>query len=105
MKALWMLLKVVLVLVLIVPLGIIAAATALGILGALVGVAIFALRIALVGLILVGAFKLLGHLLGREGPARTKATVPARELPPRDPHYEAAMRELDRELGTSQTSG
>jgi hypothetical protein len=44
-----------------------------------------------------GLFRLIGRLLG--GPARHDVRHVTRELPPVDPHYEAAMRELDRELG------
>jgi len=39
-------------------------------------------------------FRVIARLLG--GPAQPKRVS---ELPPVDPHYEAAMRELDRELG------
>lgn len=96
MRVIWTLLKVVIALALIIPLSIIALATALGILGALIGVAILSLKIAVLALIGYGAFRLVAHLFG--GPARStpKRVEP---LPPVDPHYEAAMRELDRELG------
>jgi hypothetical protein len=100
MRLLWTFVKVVLALALIVPLGIIAAATALGVLGALVGLAILALKIAVVGLVAWGAFSLLRALLRSGRPRRAEAPV-VRELPPVDPHYAAAMRELDRELGTT----
>ena len=96
MRVIWTLLKVVIALALIIPLSIIALATALGILGALIGVAILSLKVAVLALIGYGAFRLVAHLFG--GSARS---TPKRmeTLPPVDPHHEAAMRELDRELG------
>jgi hypothetical protein len=97
MRVLWTLIKIVLALALAIPVSIILLATALGILGALVGIAILALKLALVGLVGLGVFRLITRLLG--GPAKVDRSAPAKELGPIDPHYEAAMRELDRELG------
>ena len=95
MRVIWTLLKVVIGLALVIPISIIALATALGILGALIGVAILSLKIAVLALIGYGAFRLAAHLFGApaSAPKRTES------LPPVDPHYEASMRELDRELG------
>jgi uncharacterized membrane protein len=96
MRVIWTILKVVIGLALVIPISIIALATALGILGALIGVAILSLKLAVLALIGWGVFRLLARLLG--GPSKsTPHTV--QSLPPVDPHYEAAMRELDRELG------
>ena len=95
MRIIWTILKVVIGLALLIPISIIALATALGILGALIGVAILSLKIAVLALIGYGAFRLVAHLFG--GPAKNPKRVES--LPPVDPHYEAAMRELDRELG------
>lgn len=96
MKVLWTLVKVVLALALVIPVSIIVFATALGIFGALVGIAFLVVRLAVIALIAYGVFR-LGVLMfgGRKQPT----PAPIRELPPRDPHYEAAMRELDQELG------
>jgi hypothetical protein len=99
MKVLWTLLKVVIVLVVAVPLSIIVLATALGILGALVGVAMLALKVVVFGLVGWAAFRLIARLLGAPSRDRRKSVIA--ELPPVDPHYEAAMRELDRELGSA----
>lgn len=97
MRVLWTFLKVVLVLALAVPLSILVLGTALGILGALVGLAVLALKIAVLGLIGWGAFRLIRHLLGG---STTEKSRPAISAPaPVDRHYEAAMRELDQELG------
>lgn len=94
MKVLWTLFKVVIALALAIPLSILVLATALGILGALVGVAILALKVAVCAVVGFAVFRVITRLLG--GPAQPKRVS---ELPPVDPHYEAAMRELDRELG------
>ena len=102
MKVLWTLVKIVLALALLVPLSIIVLATSLGILGALFGLAVFALRLAVIGLVIYGLFRLGVALFGG---SRSERPVPPAALsapvPPRDPHYEAAMRELDQELGPS----
>jgi hypothetical protein len=97
MKVLWAFLKVVIALVLAIPIAIIVLGTALGILGALVGIAVLALKLAVFGLVGWMAFRLVARLVRAPAAAKGKST-PA-ELPPVDPHYEAAMRELDRELG------
>jgi hypothetical protein len=102
MKVLWTFLKVVMALVLAIPIAIIVLGTALGILGALVGIAVLALKLAVFGLIGWAAFRLITRLVG--APARGKRESTLTELPPADrpvadPHYEAALRELDRELG------
>ena len=100
MRVLWTLVKVVIALALAIPLSILVLATALGVLGALVGFAILALKLAVFGLIGYGVFRLIARLVG--GPRKVQPTTPVSELPPVDPHYEAAMRELDRELGHSR---
>jgi hypothetical protein len=99
MRVLWTLLKIVLGLVLVIPISIIVLAAALGILGALVGIAILALKLAVFGLVGWAAFRLVARLVG--GPSRSERRKTITELPPPpvDPHYDAAMRELDRELG------
>ncbi len=97
MKVLWTLLKIVIALVLVIPISIIVLATALGILGALVGLAVLALKLVVFALVGWAAFRLLSRLL--RGPAGDTKKTPVADLPAADPHYEAAMRELDRELG------
>lgn len=99
MKLLWTLVKVAVALALVIPVGIIALALALGIFGALVGLAFVALRIAVIGLAVYGAFRLIAYLLrGHKPAAQPTAPAPA-PLPPVDPYYQAAMRELDRDVG------
>ena len=100
MRPLWTLLKVVLVLALIIPVSIIALVLSLGILGTLFGLAVFTLRIAILGLLIYGGFRFVGWLLRDKTPRPEVREIP--QLPKVDPHYEAAMRELDRELGASR---
>lgn len=99
MRVLWTFVKVVIALVVAVPLSIIVLATALGVLGALVGFAVLALKLAIFGVVLWGAFRLIRSLLGGPSKPAPRAEIPAPSSV--DPHYEAAMRELDRELGTT----
>jgi len=99
MNVLWTILKVALALALVIPVSIVVLATALGIFGALMGLAFLVLRVAVVALIAYGAFKLLSRLFRGRAPAPVQREMP--QLAPRDPHYDAAMRELDRELGHS----
>ena len=100
MRPLWTLVKVALAIVIGIPVAIILFATALGIFGALLGLAIMTLKLAVVGLLAWGMCRLLAHSFGSEKPAA--APVEPVALPPRDPHYEAALRELDRELGVTR---
>ena len=97
MKVLWTLLKVVITLVVAIPVSIIVLATALGILGALVGIAVLALKLVVFGLVGWAAFRLVARLVRGPAPDSRKSAIA--ELSPVDPHYEAAMHELDRELG------
>lgn len=99
MKALWTVLKVVVGLLIAIPLSIIVLATALGILGALFGVAVMALKLAVFCLVGYAAFRLITRLTRGPSGANRKRVVAQLPSAPVDPHYEAAMRELDRELG------
>lgn len=97
MRLLWTFVKVVLALALAVPIGIVVLAIAFGLFGAFLGLAILALRLLFVGLMLYGAFRLVTWMFRDKSPAPRPAQIP--DAPRPDPHYEAAMRELDRELG------
>ena len=93
MKVLWTLLKVAVALVLVIPVSLLL----LGVIGTVLGLAIMLLRLALIGLLAYGAFKLIARLL--RGPtARVKSVETPRLATPADPYYQAAMRELDRDL-------
>jgi hypothetical protein len=92
MKVLLTIEKVVLGIVLLVPLSLIM----LGLFGTVLGLAIALLRLAVIGLVAYGAFKLVVRLV--RGPARTAEPRLMSSLNAADPYYEAAMRELDQEL-------
>ena len=100
MRILWTLLKVIVGLAIAIPVGFLVLALAAGVLGALVGLTLLALKVACIGLAGYGLYRLARHMLA---PA-PKPTAPApHELPLTDPYYEAAMRELNSEL--TPTSG
>jgi hypothetical protein len=67
-----------------------------GVLGALVGLAVLALKLACLGLVGYGLYRVARFVLV---PGRKVAPRPVFELPAPDPYYEAAVRELDAELG------
>jgi hypothetical protein len=93
MKVLWTLLKVAAALVLVIPVSLLI----LGVVGTVLGLTIMLLRVALIGLLVYGAFKLVTRLL--RGPtARVEPTETQRLSTPADPYYQAAMRELDRDI-------
>jgi hypothetical protein len=97
MRLLWKLVKVAIALALVIPVSIIVLATVLGVLGGLLGLAFLALRLAFVGLLAWGVFRLAtGLVCGR---ARRPRRNEVKQLPAVDPYYDAAMKELDRELG------
>jgi hypothetical protein len=92
MKVLWTLAKVAIALVLLIPVGFIV----LGVFGTVLGLAFMLLRLALLGLLAYGAFKLLARLLRGRAPRVERKKTP--QLGAADPYYEAAMRELDRDI-------
>ena len=95
MRILWTLAKVILALAIAIPLGMLAVGLAMGILGGLFGLAVLALRLAVVGFVGYGVFLAARKLFGHK-PKQT--SQPIRELPAPDRYYEAAMRELDAEM-------
>jgi hypothetical protein len=95
MRIFWTLFKVILGLAVAIPIGIFLLALTAGVVGTLVGFAFFALRLAVIALVGYGMFRLGRYLLA---PSAKPAPRP-REIPPVDPYYTAAMRELDSELG------
>ena len=97
MRVLWTLVKVVVALAVAIPLSIIVLATGLGILGTLVGLAVLTIKLAVLALCGYGVFRLFAAIFG--GLARSTRQPTVAHLPPVDRHYEAAMRELDEELG------
>lgn len=96
MRIIWTLLKVIIGLAIAIPLAILVFATTLGVLGAVIGIAFFALKLAILAFIGLCVFRLGSKLFGSKP---TFAEPISRALPPADPHYNAAMRELEIELG------
>jgi hypothetical protein len=92
MKVLWTLVKVAVALVLVIPVSLLL----LGVFGTVLGLAIMLLRVAIIALLAVGAFKLIARLM--RGPAPRVEPKATPRLSPVDPYYQAAMRELDLEL-------
>jgi hypothetical protein len=97
MRILWTLVKVILGLAIAIPVGILVFALATGVIGTLLVFAIMALRLAVVGFVGYGLYRLARHLFFSPTPAPAPIM---RDLPPVDPYYQAAVRELDAELGT-----
>jgi hypothetical protein len=96
MRILWTLLKVVVGLAIAIPVGFFVMVLAAGVHGAILGLAIVALKIACIGLAGYALYRVARHILAP--PAKPSARV-GRELPAVDPYYEAAMRDLNAELG------
>jgi hypothetical protein len=100
MRVLWTLLKVIIGLAIAIPVALLALALTAGLVGTLIALAVIALKLAIVGAIGYGLFRLARAVLA---PSRNVPPTPIRELsapaPARDPYYEAAVRELDAELG------
>ena len=98
MRVLWTLLKVIIGLAIAIPVGFLALALTAGLIGTLIAFAVIALKLAIVGAIGYGLFRLARAVLA---PSRKAPPAPIRELSatPRDPYYDAAVRELDAELG------
>jgi hypothetical protein len=97
MRMLWKLAKIVLVLAIAIPLALIALTTAFGLFGALAALAFLILRVTVVCLLVYGGIRFVMSLFGGDSSRAKPAEI--KSLAPVDPHYEAAMRELDRELG------
>jgi len=95
MKVLWTLLKVAVALVLVIPVSLLM----LGLFGTVLGLAFLLARVALIGLLAYGAFKLVARLM--RGPAPRVEPRETPRLSSVDPYYQAAMRELDLDLPES----
>ena len=97
MRIFWTLIKVVIGLAIAIPVGMFVLALTAGVVTTLIGIAILALRLAVFGLVAYGAYRLVRFVFA---PSKKVSAPPMRELPPRDPYYDAALRELDAELGS-----
>jgi hypothetical protein len=98
MRVLWTLLKVIIGLAIAIPVGFLALALTAGLIGTLIALAVIALKLAIVGAIGYGLYRLARAVLA---PSRNVPPAPLREVsaPAPDRYYEAAVRELDAELG------
>ena len=95
MRILWTLFKVIVGLAIAIPVGLLALAVTVGAVGTVIGLAIAALKLACVAFVGYGLYRFARFVL-----APAPKTIPrVSELPPADPYYQAAMRELDSELG------
>jgi hypothetical protein len=101
MRTLWTIFKVIVGLAIAIPVGIVALALTVGVLGTLLGLAFLMLRLAVVGLVGYGLYRVVRAVFG-SSPRTPAPTV--HELPRVDPYYEAAMRELDAEFRGSARS-
>ena len=96
MRILWTLLKVIVGLAIAIPVGFLVLTLAAGVLGALLGLTILAIKLACVGLAGYVVYRVVRRLFA---PAPKPIAPAHRELPAVDPYYDAAMRELNSELG------
>ena len=98
MRALWTLLKIMIGLAIAIPVAFLALALTAGLVGTLMVLLVVAFKLAIVGLVGYGLFRLARAMFA---PSHKTAPAPIRELSSaaRDPYYEAAVRELDTELG------
>lgn len=98
MRILWTLIKVIVALAIAIPLGIVVLGAVLGVVGVLIGLAVLALKVACVAFVGYGAYRVARHLFWpAPKPPATRALPDAERST--DRYYEAAMRELDAELG------
>jgi hypothetical protein len=97
MRSLWKLFKVVLAAAILIPVGMFAIAVTFGVLGTMVGIAMLLIRLACLGLVAYGVYRVARMFFGSSS-SRPITPPPVRSLPPSDPYYEAAMRELDAEI-------
>lgn len=95
MRILWTLFKVIIGLAIAIPLGIVALGVTIGVVGVVLGLAILALKLACIGFVGYGLYRLVRHFIAPSSPPRRMVS----SLPAPDPYYAAAMRELDREMG------
>ena len=97
MRVLWTLLKVIIGLAIAIPVAFLALALTAGLIGTLIALALIALKLAIVGAIGYGLFRLARAVLA---PSRKVPPAPVRGCPRLSSiRTRAAVRELDVELG------
>jgi hypothetical protein len=99
MRILWKLLKITIALAIAIPLCMFVVSITLGVVGVAIGLAFLAARLAVVGLVGYGVFRLARRLFA---PTAPPAAPVIRQLPSVDPYYQAALRELDTEIGRAE---
>jgi len=95
MRIMWTLFKIIIALAITIPVALFALALTAGVVGAFVGLAVTALRVAVIALVVYGVYRIARFFFA---PASASAKPVVAELPAVDPYYVAAMRELDSEL-------
>jgi hypothetical protein len=98
MRVLWTLLKVIIGLAVAIPVAFLALALTAGLVGTLFAVLVIAVKLAIVGVIGYGIYRLARAMFD---PSYKAPSEPIRQFstPAPDPYYDAAVRELDSELG------
>ena len=77
MRVLWTLIKIIVGLAIAIPLGVVALALTLGLVGTLIGVAILVLKLACVGLVGYGLYRVVRIAFGSsKTPARPRSSTP-----------------------------
>jgi hypothetical protein len=93
MRILWTILKIIIGLAIAIPVGLLVLALTMGVVGTLIGLAMVALKLALIAFVGYGLYRVARHVF-----APSPKAPAVHELPRPDPYYEAAMRELDSEM-------
>jgi hypothetical protein len=95
MRILGTLLKIIIGLAIAIPVGLLALALTAGFVGTLIGLAVFALRLAVIAFVGYGLYRVARFVFA---PSAKTVVPPVLGLPRSDPYYDAAMRELDAEF-------
>ena len=98
MRVLWTLFKVIIGLAIAIPVAFLALALTAGLIGTVIALALIALKLAIVGAIGYGLYR-LARAMFASSPNVRPAAIPELSTPAPDRYYEAAVRELDAELG------
>jgi len=96
-RLLWNLIKVAIALAIAIPLGLFAIALTFGLIGTVVGLLALAVRLGVFALVGYGVYRVARFVFAPRQSSPTATATPS-ALPPADPYYAAAMRELDSEL-------
>jgi hypothetical protein len=98
MRLLWTLVKVAVALAILVPLGFFAIGLTMAAVGIVFRLVFVAVRLAVFGALGYVGYRIFRSLRG--SPSRPRVQQ-IQSLPSVDPYYQAAMRELDAEMGSS----